>query len=76
MIMAYEKFQTGFKVGDRIEVSPDAYAVTNRIARRIKTDGGAALFVDYGGDHAVGDSLRVPVDRVCLNCVRLTEIHL
>src|SRR5690242_2400810 len=57
-IMAHEKFRN-FKVGDRVEVSPDAYAVTNQIARRIKTDGGSALLVDYGRDYTAGESPRV-----------------
>ncbi|TPX63202.1 hypothetical protein SpCBS45565_g06797 [Spizellomyces sp. 'palustris'] len=56
-IMAHERFQN-FKVGDRVEVSPDSYAVANHVAQRIKKDGGSALFIDYGRDHAVGDSLR------------------
>ncbi|KAI8585330.1 S-adenosyl-L-methionine-dependent methyltransferase [Geranomyces variabilis] len=57
-IMAYENFQNKYKVGDRIEVAPDSYAVSNRIAKRIKESGGGALFVDYGRDYALGDSLR------------------
>ncbi|KAI8922037.1 S-adenosyl-L-methionine-dependent methyltransferase, partial [Powellomyces hirtus] len=58
MIMAYEKFQHKYQVGDRIEVAPDSYAVSNRISRRIKENSGGALFIDYGRDYALGDSLR------------------
>ncbi|KAJ3160231.1 hypothetical protein HDU86_001067 [Geranomyces michiganensis] len=57
-IMAYEHFQNKYKVGNRIEVAPDSYAVSNRIAKRIKESGGGALFIDYGRDYALGDSLR------------------
>ncbi|KAI8818400.1 S-adenosyl-L-methionine-dependent methyltransferase [Fimicolochytrium jonesii] len=58
IIMQYEKFQKNFKEDDRVEVSPDSYAVSNRIARRIQKNGGGALFVDYGRNYTVGDSLR------------------
>ncbi|KAJ3001970.1 hypothetical protein HKX48_002588 [Thoreauomyces humboldtii] len=60
MIMAYPDFRTptAFVPGSRIEVSPDAYAVSHAVARRIRATGGGALYVDYGRDHPVPDSLR------------------
>lgn len=43
---------------DNLEVSPSALAIVDDVARRIAVSRGAALFVDYGKDTCLGDSLR------------------
>lgn len=43
---------------DNLEVSPGALAIVDDVARRIAVSGGAALFVDYGKETCLGDSLR------------------
>ena len=45
-------------IGSRLEVCPAGCALSQDIALRISTHGGAALFIDYGKDRASGDSLR------------------
>lgn len=44
--------------GDIVEVCPAATAVAGAIAERIAREGGAALFVDYGGWHSRGDTFQ------------------
>lgn len=46
------------KVGDAIEISPAGIGVCQDMAQRIADDGGAALIIDYGHDHAMADSIR------------------
>ncbi|RKO97215.1 DUF185-domain-containing protein, partial [Caulochytrium protostelioides] len=45
-------------VGSVIEVSPESYAVAHHIAKRLRADLGAALFVDYGSMSVPRDTLR------------------
>ncbi|TPX32572.1 hypothetical protein SeMB42_g07595, partial [Synchytrium endobioticum] len=60
-----------YKVGDRVEVAPDAWGVARSISERVAgsppsgkhnqsdpSPGGVALIVDYGNDWTEGDSLR------------------
>jgi len=48
-----------------VEVSPASFKVAHQIGKLLSTKtegpglGGAALVVDYGGDHLHGDSFRV-----------------
>jgi len=51
----------GIETGTRIEVSPKAYDLSKQVAEHISSSssGGAALFVDYGGDQWFGSSARV-----------------
>jgi NADH dehydrogenase [ubiquinone] 1 alpha subcomplex assembly factor 7 len=51
-------------IGTRIEVSPSAFKIARQIGEllvgsSIDSSGGAALIVDYGGEKAFGNSLRV-----------------
>lgn len=46
------------KPGDVVEDCPAAVAVTEAIARRIATHGGAAILVDYGGWNGFGDTFQ------------------
>ncbi len=46
------------KLGTSLEVCPLALQIVQQVAERVARTGGAALFVDYGEDHAQGDSLR------------------
>jgi NADH dehydrogenase [ubiquinone] 1 alpha subcomplex assembly factor 7 len=48
-----------FKVGDTIEVSPDAMATAQIIGNRLARHGGAAVLIDYGENGAPAFSLRV-----------------
>lgn len=48
---------------DQIEVCPKAMDLTRSIAKRISSDGGGALIIDYGLNGVVSDSLQVR----CLN---------
>ncbi|XP_034705979.1 protein arginine methyltransferase NDUFAF7 homolog, mitochondrial-like isoform X2 [Vitis riparia] len=43
---------------DQIEVCPKAIELTHTIAKRISSDGGGALVIDYGLDGIVSDSLQ------------------
>ncbi|KAI9207324.1 S-adenosyl-L-methionine-dependent methyltransferase [Polychytrium aggregatum] len=47
-----------YKQGERIEIAPESWGFAKQIGERIKADGGAALVVDYGRNHILGDSLR------------------
>jgi NADH dehydrogenase [ubiquinone] 1 alpha subcomplex assembly factor 7 len=53
-----ERFKE-FKLGDRIEISPETYRYGNELAKRIHGAGGTALIIDYGRDHISSNSLRV-----------------
>ena len=44
---------------DQIEICPKAMDLTQTIARRIGSEGGAALIIDYGINGIVSDSLQV-----------------
>lgn len=44
---------------EQIEVCPKAMDLTNSIAKRIGSDGGGALIIDYGLNGVVSDSLQV-----------------
>ncbi|MBK1666269.1 methyltransferase [Rhodospirillum rubrum] len=47
------------RVGEEIEVCPQAQAVVAQVAARLAAEGGAGLFLDYGPAHsAPGDSLQ------------------
>ena len=48
----------------QIEICPRAMDLTQTIAKRIGSDGGAALIIDYGVNGIVSDSLQV-VALVC-----------
>lgn len=50
---------TQFKVGDTIEVSPEAMATAQAIGNRLDRHGGAAVVIDYGENGAPAFSLRV-----------------
>ncbi|XVF60480.1 hypothetical protein PTKIN_Ptkin08bG0050500 [Pterospermum kingtungense] len=43
---------------NQIEVCPKAMDLTHRLAKRISTDGGGALIIDYGLNGVVSDSLQ------------------
>ena len=44
--------------GDLVEICPALPAITAEIGRRIEAHGGAALIVDYGDWHSLGDTLQ------------------
>lgn len=44
---------------NQIEVCPRAMDLTHTLAKRISTDGGGALIIDYGLNGVVSDSLQV-----------------
>lgn len=44
---------------DQIEICPKAMDLTQSIAKRISSDGGGALIIDYGLNGVVSDSLQV-----------------
>ena len=54
-------------IGTRVEVSPASFKIAHQIAKLLSTKsspssrGGAALIVDYGGDHSYGNSFRVAI---------------
>ncbi|MEN8919287.1 MAG: SAM-dependent methyltransferase [Octadecabacter sp.] len=55
------------KTGDIVEHCPALPAITQNIAQRIANHGGAALIIDYGDWHSLGDTLQAlqnhaPVD--------------
>jgi SAM-dependent MidA family methyltransferase len=47
-----------FDVLPRVEISPASFKIARQAAELFK-NGGAGLVIDYGADHAFGDSLRV-----------------
>jgi len=49
---------------NQIEVSPRAMELTESICKRIGSDGGGALIIDYGLDGVVSDSLQVQISYV------------
>lgn len=56
---------------DHIEVCPKAMELTHQITKRISSDGGGALIIDYGENGIISDSLQVSiffddVDNVCI----------
>lgn len=44
---------------EQVEVCPKAMELTQEIAKRIGSDGGGALIIDYGQNGIVSDSLQV-----------------
>lgn len=44
---------------EQIEVCPKAMELTRTIAKRVGSDGGGALIIDYGLNGVVSDSLQV-----------------
>lgn len=46
---------------DHVEISPKLMDLTKEIAKRIGSDGGGALIIDYGKDGIILDSLQVCV---------------
>jgi SAM-dependent MidA family methyltransferase len=44
--------------GDVVEICPAAPAIIDTVATRIARHGGAALIVDYGGWHSLGDTVQ------------------
>ncbi|GGH52372.1 class I SAM-dependent methyltransferase [Frigidibacter albus] len=50
------------KEGDVVEICPAAPAIAAAIAARIARHGGAALIVDYGGWHSLGDTFQAVQD--------------
>ena len=48
-------------IGSSLEVSPKAFKTARRVGELLTCgdSGGCGLIIDYGQDHAVGDSLRV-----------------
>ena len=44
--------------GDVVEICPAAPGIAQTVAARIATQGGAALLVDYGGWHSLGDTVQ------------------
>lgn len=45
-------------IGEIVETCAPALPITRQIASRIAANGGAALFIDYGGWHSRGDTLQ------------------
>lgn len=44
---------------EHIEVCPKAMDLTHQIAKRVSSDGGGALIIDYGENKIISDSLQV-----------------
>eukprot|EP00842_Homolaphlyctis_polyrhiza_P005185 jgi/Hompol1/5668/HPOL_004636-RA len=58
-ILSSQEHRLGqMQIGDRVEIAPDSIDTAQILAQRLVSDGGAALWVDYGRNHPVGDSLR------------------
>ena len=51
---------------NHIEVCPKAMELTQTIAKRISSDGGGALIIDYGSNGVVSDSLQVWHLSICV----------
>jgi NADH dehydrogenase [ubiquinone] 1 alpha subcomplex assembly factor 7 len=45
-------------IGTRVEICPEALAVAETVAHQLDKHGGAALFIDYGENETLGESLR------------------
>lgn len=56
--LSMERLARAPRIGDQIEVSPDAENVAVHVAEQVAQRGGAALFVDYGQDGAYRNSLQ------------------
>ena len=59
--LASRAFTSSFSkavVGDALEVCPEALVLCEKLAVLLAHRGGAALFVDYGHDHRLANSLR------------------
>lgn len=50
------------KPGQIVEICDPAVTVTSAVAARIAEEGGAALFIDYGDWHSLGDTLQALKD--------------
>lgn len=67
-------------IGTRVEVSPASFKIAHQIGKLLSAKvegssaGGAALIVDYGGDHLHGDSFRVNWPAGFLSRDRLSEL--
>ncbi|MDH5530823.1 MAG: SAM-dependent methyltransferase, partial [Paracoccaceae bacterium] len=48
--------------GDIVEICPALPVIANEIADRIAKDGGAAIIIDYGGWHSLGDTFQALKD--------------
>jgi len=48
---------------EHVEISPKSMDLTQEMAKRIGSDGGGALIIDYGMNAIISDSLQV----CCLN---------
>lgn len=46
------------KVGDAVEVSPEAWRIVNSLCRKVSRQDGAVLVIDYGNMSAMGDTLQ------------------
>lgn len=53
---------TDTRPGDEVEVMPAAPPIMARIGSLIETRGGAAILVDYGGWHSIGDTFQALQD--------------
>lgn len=60
-------------VGSSLEVSPTSFKIARKVGELLTsgkseeknaTIGGCGLIIDYGGDHAFGDSFRVGLDDI------------
>ncbi|CAG8551186.1 13284_t:CDS:2 [Ambispora gerdemannii] len=47
-----------YKIGDRIEIAPDAWRVANQIAKSVNKNCGSSLIIDYGKNFVQGNTLR------------------
>jgi len=66
-------------IGARIEVSATSFRIAHKLGTLISQGaGGSALIVDYGTDHAVGNSFRVRVYSIVIPILsqgRLTRVY-
>lgn len=53
---------------NQIEICPQAMELTESISKRISSDGGGALIIDYGRNGVVSDSLQVQISLALLRC--------
>ena len=59
---ALDERQADTRPGDIVELCPAAATVAGEVARRIADHGGAALFLDYGDWHSLGDTVQALKD--------------